>query len=136
MVSTLGDRDVTFPMLQNQNEMAPLGRLEELENENRRLREQLESLSQQQQQSAPAVLPPPPAVTVSPPVQVQQSSMSAPQLRTNRSRGEPFEGILARFVEDVHQIMSSLQSSTGTALLFPPHLTPVAFLSSSHNRRG
>jgi hypothetical protein len=106
-IVSMGDRDVTFPMLQNQNEltMAPLQRLEELENENRRLREQLSSLAQQQSAIKPAPAPAP--------VQVQeiaaQSSISAPQLG-NHSRG-PLEEILDRFVEEVQQIMAS----TGTS---------------------
>lgn len=109
-IVSMGDRDVTFPMLQNQNEltMAPLQRLEELENENRRLREQLSSLAQQQSAIKPAPAP----------VQVQeiaaQSSISAPQLG-NHSRG-PLEEILDRFVEEVQQIMASLQSPTGNTI--------------------
>lgn len=99
---SMGDRDVTFPTLENQNEVTPFQRLEELENENRNLREQLKLLSLNRLSSAA----PDPSVVA--PLEISHSSKVMPQSR------HPFAVILNQFVEEVNEIVSSLNLSTIT----------------------
>ena len=105
---SMGDRDVTFPTLENQNEITPLQRLEELENENRNLREQLKLLSQNRLSSA---VPDPSVVA---PLEILHTSKIMPQSR------HPFAVILNQFVEEVNGIVSSLNSSTITLPMYSP----------------
>jgi hypothetical protein len=112
---SMGDRDVTFPTLENQNEATPLQRLEELENENRKLREQLKQFSQDPS-TAPPLPPPNPPVAVEEPLESSEAS----NITRRQEQSHPFEVILNRFVEEVNDIMSSLNSSTvSLSMLYP-----------------
>lgn len=104
MVS-MGDRDVTFPTLENQSEMTSFQKIEELENENRKLKEQLKILSLRVTQKAQAL-------------EMTQISSSFPE-------NQPFETLINHFIEEANAILSSLNTSTGRSCF--------TFLNSSYS---
>lgn len=92
MVS-MGDRDVTFPTLENQSEITPFQRIEELESDNKKLKEQLKILSLRLSQKPQAI-------------ELTQSSSTSLEC-------QPFEAIINHFVEEANAILSSLNTSSG-----------------------